>query len=373
MSVESKLSEILTIKANIKSAIVSKGVAIASNLPFTAWPGKVSEIVIADPTKGQAKLSYTATAILCEKMVLPTGATKIPDGAFRKLPIIEAVLPDGILSIGYQAFWGCKYLTKINIPTTCTTIANFALNGTAIVNLLIPSSVTAIENQGPLPSLKTMKFYANVSVYPTFTTTVLESIEFGPNVRTVSDNACSGCRNLISANLENITGVGISSFFQCSSLVNVNLQNLGSIGNYAFKECSNLEDITAFGPATIISNGAFAECVKLKKLVFPGARIVQVDTFLNCIKLETLEFNSTNTLALAGVMSNLNSLKSLVIRSNTVATAPSSGVVITGTTVNDLSLKIYVPDALVDAYKAANGWKNLNPGLFYPLSTYVPV
>ena len=61
------------------------------------------------------------------------------------IPANHYTWPGPITSIGDGAFFGCRYMTGINIPNTVTTIGNYAFWGCkSQTNLIIPDSVTSI-------------------------------------------------------------------------------------------------------------------------------------------------------------------------------------------------------------------------------------
>jgi len=76
--------------------------------------------------------------------------TSVPDyalyGAYAGIPFIVGItLPDGITSIGNQAFMECQGLTSINIPASVTSIGSYAFcSCTSLTSITIPSSVTSI-------------------------------------------------------------------------------------------------------------------------------------------------------------------------------------------------------------------------------------
>lgn len=59
--------------------------------------------------------------------------------------ITEAVIPDGVTSIGNEAFEYCSSLKNINIPNSVTSIGNLAFCGCrGLRSIIIPNSVTSI-------------------------------------------------------------------------------------------------------------------------------------------------------------------------------------------------------------------------------------
>ena len=134
-----------------------------------------------------------------------------------------------------------------------------------------------------------------------------------------------GCRALESISLPSLTTCGASIFYNCSSLKNVHLPNLTNTGNAIFQNCSELEEI-----------------------VLPSLVAVSPNTFLNCTKLKKVDFTE---LTVIGVTFNYSNIEVIILR-RSILTGLSSTAYISNT------CTVYVPDELVDTYKAANNWRN---------------
>ncbi len=65
--------------------------------------------------------------------------------AFDRKETTEIILPNGLTSLGYGAFYYCKNLEKITLPDTLERIGEFAFIGCEkLTNVEIPESVTEI-------------------------------------------------------------------------------------------------------------------------------------------------------------------------------------------------------------------------------------
>ena len=63
------------------------------------------------------------------------------------VPVTEAVIPDGVASVGAYAFYGCSALTGVSLPDGLTEIGAFAFADCAsLSDLVIPDSVTTVGN-----------------------------------------------------------------------------------------------------------------------------------------------------------------------------------------------------------------------------------
>ena len=72
--------------------------------------------------------------------------TAIGENCFRdNNNITSVVIPDTVKSIGVRAFSTCKNLSAVSFPEGLQTIENLAFEGTGIIELTLPKSVTNVD------------------------------------------------------------------------------------------------------------------------------------------------------------------------------------------------------------------------------------
>ena len=139
----------------------------------------------------------------------------------------------------------------------------------------------------------------------------LTSVTIGNSVTSIGENAFYTCRSLTSITIPNsVTSIGESAFFGCSGLTSLTIPNsVTSIGRLAFENCSSLTSLTILNSITSIGPGAFSYCSGL--------------TSITNYAIVPQEINSN-------VFYN----------------------------VDKSSCTLYVPQGSINAYKAANTWKD---------------
>ena len=120
--------------------------------------------------------------------------------------ITEAIIPDGVASIGHEAFSGCVNLKSVQIPDSVVNIEDYAFSGCS----------------------------------------GLESIKIPDKVTSIKECTFSDCKNLKEIIIpDSVTHIGTSAFGCCSGLQEVVMSNkITSISKNAFDFCFDLKKIT---------------------------------------------------------------------------------------------------------------------------------
>lgn len=206
-------------------------------------------------------------------------------------------------------------------------------------------------------------------------------------------NTFSGYKNTVlnEVVLPNVLKVGRGCFYKCDSLTKAILPKLETIPENCFGGCSNLADCdftnaktilqSAFDSAGLTANG--------KTFSFPRVEAVNISCFyhfgstkyknttLKMPAVKQMTASSRNLyMSCVDLGPNLNLvcecfiggdfLKTVILRATTPPETKSSTIF--GNMLN--GYVIYVPDASIDAYKAATNW-GAYADHFQPLSTYV--
>ena len=172
----------------------------------------------------------------------------IVDGVLTKVDLngcTEVTIPDGVTSIGYNAFANCGSLTDVTIPDSVKSIGTSAfLNCGKLTGVTMPNSIT-----------------------------------------NVGDYAFYRCGQLSGEIIipDGVSNIGSMAFYACSNITKVVISDtVTNIGSRAFSNCVGMRELS-FGKGVQKCPEAFTGCTSLKELILPEG--------LNCPRPEMYSHN----------------------------------------------------------------------------------
>jgi uncharacterized repeat protein (TIGR02543 family) len=265
-------------------------------------------------------------------VTLPAGLTAIGDKAFNYCESLTSIaIPETVTTIGGSAFIGCARLQTINIPesSVLTTVGSSAFRDcTALEAIYIPAGVTRLEDYtfSGCRNLVMVTFGANsqlnyIGPYAFNNCTVLETINVPAGVTRISENAFYNCPKLVyeiyDGKVKYLSNWVFGVVDKTLSTVTLKPQTVG-IYNSAFANCTNLTTIDIPAEVVIIANYAFSGCTNLQSVRFAEDSKLQYlyeYAFNNCRSLEeiNLEANAELKTISAYLFNNCSSLAAITI------------------------------------------------------------
>ncbi len=249
----------------------------ATKIPDCAFYGcsNITSIVLPDSVKsiGASTFSYCTSLT---SVTLGDGVTSIDDYAFRDCTLLESItLPVSLTSIGYSAFpyeINTVYYrgsendkTKINIGSSNWDL----INATWYYNSCVNSPEHIFDNENDY--ICNVCDFKRSEVHPYLTYTENEN---GAVVTGFKDGISGDI--VIPETLNGMPVIAIKSkaFVYCKNITSVKIPNsVTDIKEYAFFGCNSLEKVTLGSSIKTIENKAFAECSALKTVNYIGNKV----------------------------------------------------------------------------------------------------
>lgn len=175
-----------------------------------------------------------------------TPVVEISDNSFSNSPTEEAILTEGIIYIGKNAFSGCEKLHQVVLPISVEEIEDSAFkNCSNLRSVSLPMTLKTIGSDA-------------------FKGTGLKTINIPKSVLWLGDGIVADCQLLDSVNLsDNIVKIPDRMFENCMNLKKVELhEKLEEIGERAFYGCSSMNFLIIPDSVKKIGPDAFANMDK---------------------------------------------------------------------------------------------------------------
>ena len=231
----------------------------------------LESIVIPDSVTLLGECAFEGCTAL-KTVKIGNGVTVIDERTFNECGSLESViLGNNIEQINYEAFNRCHNLQSINLPESLTTIGNGAFYDCGFSSIIIPNSVTMID-----------------------------------------DYAFECCRNLLSIAIpDSVTYLGERAFGTCENLVSVAIgKSANDIHYCAFKDSSALETITVSEDNTTYASidGVLIDKVNSLLMQYPEGKTGEFSIPDSVTSIEESAFSGCTGLTSVTIPSSITSI-----------------------------------------------------------------
>ena len=251
------------------------------NATITGYSGSVSALAIPQTIDGHKVVA-------------------IGNSAFEGTCLVNVTIPDTVTEIGDSAFAECKQLSSVQLSNNLTILGKFAFgNCTSLTSIWIPKSLKTADTSA-------------FSGSPFAGCVALQSVELETGMTKIPDNLFDSCPGFTTITIpDTVTEIGDSAF------ANTNLNSITipdsvtQIGKYAFGG-SKLESIRIPDTVTDIGDNAFNGCTELKDVTLPNIRKnIVAGMFEGCTSLEKIVLPETVTAIRSGAFTGCTALKDI--------------------------------------------------------------
>ena len=317
----------------VKEVKIGEGITSIGNNAFAICKSLTSVTIPSNVTSIGNEAFDMCRALTEIKVEEGNKAYKSVDGVlFNKAgtelilyPISKAgtryIIPEGVTKICYIAFYECKSLESITIPSSVKEIGQWVFSGSALKtvyylgteemwrNISIGGHNSDLDNatiiycymelnNGTLIIYGYQEITADEvdkAIGRTDHNKANESVKtiIIKSAQSIGKDAFYGFTGLTKATIpEGVTSIGDRAFAWCPNLNNIIIPNsVTSIGNNAFAICKSLTSVTIPSNVTSIGNVAFGDCKKLTNAIIPNSvRTIGRDVFYGCTALNDVYY-----------------------------------------------------------------------------------
>ena len=207
-----------------------------------------------------------ALRVGCKNTEIPETVVKIGQDAFFGCTGLKNIdIPNAVTEIGGSAFALCKNLASVKLPKSTNKIDSSAFyKCSSLKSVTIPESVSSIQPSAfrNCKNLKTIKVSSKNKTYDSRN-------KCNAVVETKTNKLILGCAGTVIPKTAETIGSG--AFSDCFALKRINIPSgVKKIERFAFSNCKNLAAISFKKSIKTIQEGAFARCKKLRSIYYSG-------------------------------------------------------------------------------------------------------
>lgn len=225
---------------------------------FLSRQQTIREITLPESCKAIPRSAFNECQRLAK--VNAAGIERIDNSAFYDCYKLADLDISKVTYIGSEAFYNCQNFAPAALSDALQTLGSSAFKGTAITEIAVPQTITALEN----------------NVFNSCQQ--LQKVTLPLTLRTIGSSTFQNCSALSEMVVpEAVTTIGDNTFSGCSALSSITLpETLTKIGSYAFSGCSALTELTIPSSVEDFSYSTLQDCsslltVKCKAIVPPLA------------------------------------------------------------------------------------------------------
>lgn len=177
----------------------------------------------------------------------------------------DVVIPEGVTSIGDEAFWGCSGLRSLSIPASLDSVGYDAFHSCkGITNYTVATGNSLYSSHnGLLCSVDGTTVIAGIN----------GDVVIPEGITSFASGAFMDYLGLTSVVIPNsVTSIPSSLFGHCTGLTSVTIPGgVESIGDAAFSFCTGLTSVEIKMGVERISGRAFQGCTSLTNLIIPSS------------------------------------------------------------------------------------------------------
>lgn len=225
-----------------------------------------------------------------ESVKLPNSLTHIDVNAFAGCSkLANVTIPNSVTQIGAFAFSGCSSFTSLTIPASVTNIESSITNYCmALKKITVDPNNKTYDSRGDCNAI--IETATNTLISGCVATSI-------PNTVNVIGRSAFEGTNLIKVDIPaSVTSIGAGAFQACEKLTKVVMPpSLTHIDNHAFFDCINLESVNIPDKVVTIKFFAFYNCKELKEVTIGSSvESIEGEVFNYCDKLERIIVKATN-------------------------------------------------------------------------------
>lgn len=236
-------------------------------------------------------------------VVIGNGLNSIGDRVFASCSALASVtIGEGVKSVSSYAFWRCHSLTNISVSENNAYYKSvdgnlYSKDGVTLVQYAIGKTMTSFVTPDGVTSIGDDAFYGCSN---------LVSVTIGDSVTSIGISAFSGCSGLTSIAIgSGMTSIDYMAFDGCGGLMNIYIGdmavwcNISGLENIMTRGASNknlylngvlVTELTIPDSVTCIGDYAFMGIGITSVVIGGGVTKISANAFLNCSKLASVYY-----------------------------------------------------------------------------------